>query len=248
MKQSWQGDERIWWIAGSMAVVVLMGIFFLLSFRDPDDTPARSTLPETHAPEIGLTRLVRTNASNLVSAEAEFFDPTPLFLPTKWNSDQKKLPANILRDPGQMFQDFPPRLVFVDQSLSLDFHYTVQIPDKHIDTIRVLDNPSAYSGIGRSEVKLSILAERGAYVEVTQSGRTGKILAEALPDLELPAVNWHPLELVAMIDAAGIIGRLSLVESSGVDEIDVKVREYLVQTVHLGGRLAPGFYRILVGP
>jgi len=85
-------------------------------------------------------------------------------------------------------------------------------------------------------------------MEITDVNGGKGVLTEILPPMILPTDNWHPLELIGVINRAGMVGQLSLVESSGVDEVDSIFRNYLAQTLHLGERLTPGFYRILVGP
>ncbi|MCF7687900.1 MAG: hypothetical protein K9M98_01275 [Cephaloticoccus sp.] len=241
-------ERRVWWIAGLAAVVGSISLTLLLSYRSPIEGAPPQLVKTSQNTEIGLTRLVQTSESNLVAAEAEFFDPTPLFLPTKWNTGQNVLPSNILRDPGQMFQDFPSRLVFVSEGLGLEFPNNTQIPDKSIDTIQILDSKIAFAGIGRGDALPAVLKERSGFMEITDVNGGKRVLTEILPPMILPTDNWHPLELIGVINRAGMVGQLSLVESSGVDEVDAIFRKYLAQTLHLGERLTPGFYRILVGP
>ncbi len=248
MKPFLHREDRVWWVAGLVAVLVVISLGFLFSIRSDSDQPQPRPVSTTRGSEIGLTRLVRTSESNLVAAEAEFFDPTPLFLPTEWNSDQNVLPASILRDPGQMFQDFPSRLIFTDEGLGLQFPRIAQAPNDPVDTIPILDTNASFSGMGRGEISPPNLPERGGFLEVRLAGNGQRVMAEVLPTMALPMGNWHPLELIGVVGAAGLIGDLSMVESSGVDEIDTTIRDYLVKSVHIGERLNPGFYRILVGP
>jgi hypothetical protein len=47
---------------------------------------------------------------------------------------------------------------------------------------------------------------------------------------------------------AGLAGPLVVTESSRVEEVDVHFRRQLRQVFRLGERLAPGVYRVVVGP
>ena len=48
--------------------------------------------------------------------------------------------------------------------------------------------------------------------------------------------------------AAGLAGPLVVTESSRVEEVDAHFRRQLRQVFRLGERLAPGVYRVVVGP
>jgi hypothetical protein len=56
------------------------------------------------------------------------------------------------------------------------------------------------------------------------------------------------MEFVATIDAAGLAAPLMVTTHSGVDEVDVYFKNFLVRTLRVGERLTPGIYRISVGP
>lgn len=246
------GGSHIWWWSGLIAGLLVLTTVLLLSFRwsaseveagvQPSQQGAKDEAP------IGLTRLVQESETNLVAAEAEFLDPTPLFLPTKWNAGQNLLPSSVLRDPGQMFQDFPSRLAFTEESLELKFPERWQIPESYKDTVSAGNDRVALRGMGRGDEPAPKVQERGGLVEVAQAVDGKTVLSEALPVLDIPAGNWRPFELVGVVDAAGLVGQLAFVQSSGVLEIDNFYRDYLVSTLHLGERLRPGFYRIFVGP
>ena len=63
---------------------------------------------------------------NFKANDAALTDPTPLFLPTKWNAGQNALPANTQREPGGSFQGYPPKLAFAETELKLDFPAVVR--------------------------------------------------------------------------------------------------------------------------
>ncbi|MFI5357275.1 MAG: hypothetical protein ACHQ4G_08065 [Opitutales bacterium] len=208
--------------------------------------PTPETRPTSSG--VGLTRLESGGGGSLVAEEAKFFDPTPLFLPTDWNAEQNMLPSNALRDPGNIFADYPAQLVFPEDSLALGFPATVKIPAKPSDAVNVLSRQAPYMGMGRSDGKIPVLMARGGFVEVVAADTGRRELAEALPAATPPAGNWRPLEMFAVVSESGLVGQLSFVERSGVEDVDTYFQNYLVKNLHLGDRLPPGFYRICVGP
>jgi len=60
--------------------------------------------------------------------------------------------------------------------------------------------------------------------------------------------TWRPLELFATVDAAGLASPLVVTDRSDVEEVNAYFRNYLARTFRLGEHLAPGFYRVVVGP
>jgi hypothetical protein len=73
-------------------------------------------------------------------------------------------------------------------------------------------------------------------------------LAQAITGAPPGKGGWAPVEFVARVDAAGLVGPLVVTERSGLEEVDVFFANYLARTLRVGERLAPGFYRICVGP
>jgi hypothetical protein len=250
MSRERQAGGRIWWQAGALATLVIIGVMVSLSLRHAMMVPAPVVTPASRlaGSKVGLTRLVQTGGDTLVSEEAIFFDPTPLFLPTEWNADQNSLPISALKDPGQMFQDFPSRLIFNEEGLSLSFPQGLRIPAYPVDALTGLVKRDPYQGMGRADVAVPELSERGGYMEVVASTDGHQVLSEALLSAKPPAGNWRPLEFIAVVNAAGLVGQLSLVEQSGVEQVDAYFQNYLAKTLKLGERLPPGFYRICVGP
>ena len=179
---------------------------------------------------------------------ALFYDPTPMFLPTEWNSDQNSLPANVLRDPGQMFQDFQARLVFERDALSLNLPDAVVALQKPTDALSGVEDMARLSGLGARDVRIAPLARRSGYVEVVATA-TGRLVYQTSLGMDESADGlWRPLELSGVISAAGVVGQLTVVGSTGGGELDQRIREHLLKSLHLGERLGPGFYRIFVGP
>jgi hypothetical protein len=232
-----------WLFASVGAVALVTGL--LLLFRAPrgaalTSQPAKVVVAMTSSPSL--------------HDEAEVFDPTPLFLPTKFNAAPKGVE---MPEFGAAFPNYLPKLGFDISGLKLD---GLSLPKPVADPPSpatapgaVLTMPSAgalASGFGRTESVLPALSARGGYVEIV-SARTGqRVASEALAASARPPGNspWAPLEFVAAIEPAGLLGSLVLTARSGVEEVDAFFQNYLARTWRLAERLPPDFYRISVGP
>ena len=231
--------QRHWAVAGAGAAAV--GALVVLLFRHatpPSPPPAQAP----HRPTVTLV-----NATDqALNDEAVLLDPTPLFLPTKWNATQRELAPP---DPGGRFQGFDaPKLSFAENELKLGLPAPIAVPAGPAEAVAA-DAPTAVlAGFGRVDVPEVGPAARGAFVEVRMAGNGRKVLAQAIPGAPPGQGGWAPVEFVARVDAAGLVGPLVVTERSGLEEVDIFFANYLARTLRVGERLAPGFYRICVGP
>jgi hypothetical protein len=174
-------------------------------------------------------------------------DPTPLFLPTEFNSSRKEYAP---KEPGGAFSGFLPEYVFDSTQLVLHLPPAVAIPSSPAGAL-VDDPPGApFIGFDRANPVLEPLSPRTAYVEVVNTATGRSLLAMPVTDAHPPrtSVAWQPMEFIAAVNPAGLVGPVVPTTRSGVDEIDAYFGRYLAETLRIGQRLAPGFYRISVGP
>jgi hypothetical protein len=218
-----------------LGVIVLVFVAYLI--RVPESVaPA---VPKA-APSVGLVDPV-------VIMSTMLRDPTPLFLPTDFSSSRKDY---IPKEPGGAFGGFQPEYVFDPSELVLHLPLIVTVPASPADALAG-DPPGApFIGFGRADPVVEPLSPRTAYVEVVDAGTGKSIFGTPVTDAHPPpsAVNWQPMEFIAAVDAAGLVGPVVPTVRSGVDEVDAYFGLYLAETLRLGQRLAPGFYRITVGP
>ena len=110
------GERRIWLIAGAGALSAMVLVLWLFS-RSPAPPPtAASPRP---VPAVGLTRLDGGTTDVEMREQAELFDPTPLFLPTRQNVQPQHLPVGVAREAGTAFAAFAPKLLFDEDALAL---------------------------------------------------------------------------------------------------------------------------------
>jgi hypothetical protein len=242
MSRAAESEMQRWTIASAVAVVGTALVVAL--FRAPENAPASAGAPAPLPPV-----LVRAdNGIDVAFDEQKILaDPTPLFLPTKWNAGRRGVARP---EPGATFENYPPSYLAtgVEGGLKLDFPSPVAIAATPVEALADSPGPLLV-GIGRSPATWPPLSERGAFVEIVADGTGQAVLRQALLDARPPGGGaWQPLEFLAHVNTMGLVGTLALTRRSGVEGVDDYFQRYLVQTLRVGQRLAPGFYRISVGP
>jgi len=233
-------EPRQRWIFPALGALVVLAVVALL-FRGPGRARvgAIPPVPPPHA-----VKLV-----SLKKNEAALTDPTPLFLPTEWNAGQNALPANTQREPGGSFQGYPAKLAFAETELKMSFPAAVALPDRPADALASDRSGLTFLGLGQTDRPVIQLIDRNAFIEILEASTGVRLLAQSLPEARPPGgVAWQPMEFLVAVDAMGLVGPPILTESSRVAAVDGYFQNYLVKSLHAGERLAPGFYRICIGP
>ncbi len=243
-------DLRISWRFYAVVAAVVGGLALVggLLLRAPAPKPSSSAVGVgERAVPIAFEPL-----SGATGDEALLRDPTPLFLPTRWNAAQGVRPDRALREPGDTFAGFGAKFVFEENEVVFALPPVVAVPEQPAAAIRPSDWQAPFLGLGRTDVALAPLPARTARLEV-RSCRDGQLvvgqaLAEIVP---FGAQDWQPLEFGVAVAAGGAIGAPALVSSSGVESVDEYFQEYLATRSMLGKRLSklrPGVYRVVIGP
>jgi hypothetical protein len=220
---------------------VLIAALTLMLFRSPQPLPPE---PATAATGRGVA-LVK-EGDRTVADESVLLDPTPLFLPTKWNATPREVRAPEM---GGRFQAFDKRIfTFQDNELKLKLPLPVEVPKSPMEAVADDVRSAALSGFGRTDRPLIPVEARGAFLEVVASATGRKVLTQPLAVTAPGKGNWRPMELMANVSAAGLVGPPVVTSSSGVEEVDAFFTNYLARTLRIGERLGPGFYRISIGP
>jgi hypothetical protein len=229
------GGGRLWVVIALMGVV---GIVWLATHVRLPEAPRTDGQTVTH-PSVGLVDPVVIQGTMLR-------DPTPLFLPTEFNSSRKDYRP---REPGGGFSGYPAELTFSEAELALHLPPAAAVPSAPVDALAG-DPPGApFLGFGRTDMIVEPLAPRGAYVDIVDSGSGRSVFSRPLPDARPPSsAPWKPMEFMAAVDPAGLVGPLVLTVHSNVAEVDAYFARFLSEELRVGQRLEPGFYRICVGP
>ncbi len=196
-----------------------------------------------------FVRLAGTGSSGedvILRERAELLDPTPLFFPTDRNYGQTPLNRLQQRLPGQVFGRFDPKWATDDQAIVAFDLNSASVPEKLSDVL-VPGNEAPFGGFGERAMPTSTLPVRAGFVEVSRLGSGDRIMAQALTGIQVPRTDYAPMEFLVVVGPAGLIGEPVLISGSGWDEVDGFFRTYLVRAYHLGERLSPGRYRVVVG-
>jgi hypothetical protein len=242
-------SERFPWLAASAgASLVVLGAAAL--FRFPA-APEPADVPEPRV--LRLTQLKPGDDEAALQELLGLQDPTPLFLPTRWNSGQADLRAALRPGPSVRFGSFPPQLAFTEEAPALELAPWPPVPLGPLEAVQTVAGMPPVSHLARRDLTEPPLPQRLVHFQVVsaQDGRVAVAASVTAPELEHPQLRdefWSPVELLVAVDPGGMVGRPTLIETSGSESVDAWVLDFLRQRAHLGARLAPGFYRVLVGP
>jgi len=233
-------------VAGLTVLTVVLSCVALFRPLADQASPARQPV----RPRISITPLGGKEGNSLLHDQATLFDPTPLFLPTELNTNQGPLPAEILRQPGQVFTDFEAQLTYSRPELELPGESAASTPQRPVDLLKAPSN-DPFLGFGRVDGLGTPLNSRTGVVEVREVGTGNLVLKQVLgSEVTIPAggPDWQPAEFLVAVTAEGFLGRPMETASSDLEDVDVFFRDYLAKTLRLGERLGPGMYCVLVGP
>lgn len=204
------------------------------------------TGPKAAPPFVRLSGAGRAAGDRVLQERSEFFDPTPLFLPTPRNAGQGGLPPKLVAQPGQVFRDFPAKPGIGQATLPPYGTDVVSAPEGLADVMSRA-NEAPFAGLGETGQPARRVEPRAAFIEVkSMQGRV--VLRIPVAAAPVPRADFSPMEFMANLNPAGLVGDPLLVSGSGVEEVDNFFRDYLVRSVRLGEKLAPGAYRVLIGP
>lgn len=234
---------KTWLLAAASGVVITL--LMLALFRFPTIHGSYESAERAAPAKVELA----WHGDELLIEEVALRDPTPLFLPTRWNASEDALAMNAPREPGGSFQDYAPHFVFAESELQLKFTPALDVPEKPADAFAISETNRSLLGLGQVDRGLPPLPVRGAFIEVVAEGDGEVMMSEPLMDCHPPEQgSWQPLDFLVAIDAAGIVRSPVLTESSRVTNVDSFFEEYLVKVLRIGERSAPGFYRVSIGP
>ena len=242
---------RIWeievrrrvWVGLALAAVVTVAWWSWTRIGLP---AVKTIVAKPLYPLVRLAGAGTVTEDQVLQEKAELMDPTPLFFPTEWNYGQRPLRVERLKQPGQVFGSFEPKLTVGEQNIANYGAEATPVPEKLVDVL-VQGNEAPFAGMGQIDAQRPTLTVRAGYLEVREQKNGNIITAQQLSGIQLPQSDFAPVEFLVLVGAAGLIGEPILTNGSGWDEVDVFFRTYLVKSYRLGERLPPGQYRVLVG-
>jgi hypothetical protein len=234
--------RRVW--VGLVAAIAVTGIWWTMARVKPSVAAVVAPRP---APFVRLATVGSGRGDQVLREQAELLDPAPLFFPTERNFGQRPLRESMRRQPGQVFSSFPENITLGAQQIKIYGNEPAVVPERLADLF-VQGNEAPFAGMGQIDVPRTVLAVRSAFMEVRSLGTHDNVIHQSLDNVALPRTDFAPLEFLAVVSSAGLVGDPVLVSGSGWEEVDGFFRSYLVKTFRLGERLSPGRYRVVVGP
>lgn len=219
------------------------GIWYFWSRSTLPSSPVPGASPEAFVKIVGMEEGA---GGRTMEERAEYFDPTPLFLPTGRSYHQGELPARVVRQPGQVFTDFSPKLNFAETALP-EYGLTGQDTAAGLGEVLNSGNSAPFAGFGQMDRMEASLPPRSGYIEAKALKNGNLSISEGLDSIELPA-DYPPVEFIVTVVAAGLAGDPVLHVSSGREEVDLALREFLIKHYRIGERLTPGRYAVTMGP
>ena len=175
-------------------------------------------------------------------------DPTPLFLPTSWNSGQVEAAMAAESSPGTSFGSIDAKLVFLDRANNLEFPKAVVVPESAQAAMDRVSQPIGHGELTRRDRATVPLASRRGYLEILAAD-TGKLIySSVLSDLVIDQALTAPVEAVLAVSGAGLWVRPTVLETPDGAAVDFDQINLALKAEHLDAVLSPGIYRILLGP
>lgn len=227
------------------SLVIILGLGLIQAPEAPT-----GTVEAVHGSEGGvlLADLSTAEKDAALVGELELKDPTPLFLPTRWNSGQVDRTMTAERSAGASFGQIDPKWVFPDNENRLSLPDGVSVPETAISTLDRMEARLERSELTRRDDLNRPLPARAGFLEVVavESGET--VYRTALEGDSIEDAVPAPIETMLAINAGGFWVRptvAQVVEGGAVefDRVNLVLREARLETF-----LKPGFYRILLGP
>lgn len=244
MKATWSRILR-WGIPGLVAFILVVGAFGLVALtpiavRSLDDTGGNSGL---------LLADLQTGGENeALRGELVLKDPTPLFLPTPWNSGQVEEAMTAERSPGSSFGSIGAKLVFPAAANDLNLPDGVRVPATALAVVDQVEPLLKADELARRDTTVEGLPSRSGYLEVLAVD-TGNLVYSRVLDAEMtPNPLRAPAEALLTINTGGLWLRPTVVETADGAAVDFEQINSVLQTARLDVILKPGFYRILLGP
>ncbi len=228
------GEKLRWLAAGCGTTIIGFGLLFWFEVPSASSDQAAGSL-----------RLETLVVQRVVADEAALLDKTPLFLPTEWNTSIKDV---SLPKTGGVFADFPSAFAYKEGDQSFAVLRSDQ--EGFSGAILTVEGPnSAFLSFGQKTQSLQVTRREVGYLEVYSAKDGIAVIRKALT-LDLPpgTINWSPIELMAVVSAAGLVGPPISITRSGLDEVDLYFADFLVKVFRIGEKLSPGVYQIVVGP
>lgn len=198
-------------------------------------------------PEPFASYLAADKLQPAIEDQAVLWDTAPLFLPTAWNYAPDHRERIKFEDIQPLFETLEPQTTLP----AVDISTVVPLPEPSLQQPHeILVNENRFEGFGQESRPVVPLSERKGHVQVIDL-HSGDTVRRSIPfpdaiTLSLAMPPLSPVTLLVYITSEGSVGQPLLIHTSGSDAIDLSLRQLAVS--QLVATLAPGYYKIVIGP
>lgn len=228
---------------GAGLVLVAVAAWWVWAGRAGDKAGKSVGAPE---PFVRVSSGNSSAGNDGLKERADLFDPAPLFIPTARNFGQGVLPTRLLKQPGQVFTDFGPKLSLAEGGLAT-FGVENLAAGETLAEVLARSNEVPFAGLGEIQAPRQALENRSALIRIKKLGAS-EFQQFSLRDIAVPSADFSPLEFLVAVGPAGLIGEPILAAGSGREDVDGFFQDFLAKTFRLGTVLGPGRYRVVIGP
>ncbi|WP_309386992.1 hypothetical protein [Cerasicoccus frondis] len=236
----WRNPIAIWALV--LGIVAHFAGFFAFNLELPSDEVA-----PTPPPEIYYTG-ANEHLDKLMQEQSELLDFEPLFLPTARNASVY-LDWEQLVERTQPFTDLPARLLISEERFP-EVTDREETPLNDPQDMLERDAAGSFGAFGQLSDGQTTLTNRGGSVEVYREGKPQMVLQKELKSgfFDEAGNNLSGVqEWRLTVGEVGVVGQPLLTRGSGLESVDAAASGYLVANIPKWG-LAPGYYRVVIGP
>lgn len=239
-----RGWSRTLTLAVFLGVAIHLAGFVLFTVRPLPQLPA-AKLP----PTISLLPTDRKDEDPRLREYMALTDPRVLYRPNSRALAADTLQQAARRVPGDAFDVFQPQMAFATTALPPLVPASRIAPDSPLAALRTGDR-AQFAEFGRTDRPETVREPVAGYLTVRSLQGGALVFRESLVNAPaaLTQQDWAPAEFTVAVTAGGVVGTPVLAKSSTLEELDRVLRTYLARDAHLGERLAPGFYRVVLSP
>ena len=235
-----------WAILSVVVAAVMVGAVGLVRVGDWE-IPLRVSEPSNRVGVILTDSRIGEQEAGL-RGELVLKDPTPLFLPHKWNSGQVDERGEGILSPGTSFTAIEPKLIFPEAANDIEIPDGVDVPLTALSAIERIDQAAGHGELTRWDGDIRLLSNRRGYSEVMTTDGSKMLYQRVLDDNMVPFQVRAPVEALLAINEAGVWVRPTVIETPEGVSVNFEEINSTLKALQLESILGPGIYRILLGP
>lgn len=233
--------SHTWPLAVVISLVALLVPLWVVMYLGMESVEHREF--ERQKPFISMEN--PSQEADITRDQSMLLDSAPLFLPTRWNTAG----VNQVLGEERGMDFFEP----FNKEVSLSTNAMRPVLGKspvNTGNDAMLGAEQIAFSIGRDYATSAVkLAPRDAFMELRRADDGALLLSRTL---ELPLENigdrlWQPVEMWLSIVESGVLAEPLLSESSGMDALDDYLSRLVAEDEELA-LIAPGYYRVVIGP